>query len=251
MALLRLAAGGVLFAVVSLVFLALAIPLLPFRVLRVRLCNGYGKLCGRSIVWLARAQPRVAHPERLQGSNPAVFVTNHAATLDVFLGIWLCPWGACGVFKKEIVRVPFLGWLAVLSGHLLIDRRDHERAVKTLDEAARFLSQNRLGVWIFPEGTRSRDGRLQPFKKGFVHLAIQAGLPVVPVLVHGAHKSWRKGELPGIREMQLDVEVLEPIDTSAWRAETAAEHALAVQRLFEQGLREDQRPSTDALRAAG
>src|SRR5207237_1903077 len=105
MSLLRFLLGGVVLGVVSLVFIALALLLLPFRVARVKLCNAYGKVLGRALIALAGVTPRVPHFARLQGSNPAIYVTNHASTLDMFLGIWLCPIGACGVFKKEIVRV--------------------------------------------------------------------------------------------------------------------------------------------------
>src|SRR5947209_19715 len=134
MSLLRFLLGGILMGVVSLVFMAIAILLLPFRPARVRLCNVYGKILGRTVVALAGVTPRTPPFARLQASNPAIYVTNHASTLDVFLGIWLCPVGACGAFKKEFVRVPFIGWLAWLSGHLLLDRFNHERAVQTLDE---------------------------------------------------------------------------------------------------------------------
>src|SRR5438477_8766683 len=211
MSLLRFLLGGIVLGLVSMVFIAFALLLLPFRVARVKLCNGYGKILGRAIIALAGVRPHVPGYARLQRSNPAIYVTNHASTLDIFLGIWLCPIGACGVFKKEIVRVPFIGWLAALSGHLLLDRYNHERAVQTLEEAARFVREKRLGVWIMPEGTRSRDGRLQPCKKGFVHLAIQAGMPVVPVIVQGVPRHWRKERLVGYTPIDLDIEVLDPI----------------------------------------
>ncbi len=242
MSILRFLLGGLILAVVSLFFISLSILFLPWRVARVRINNGYGKILGRTIIWLAGVTPHLSHRERLQGSNPAIFVANHASTLDVFLGIWLCPFGACGVMKKEMAKIPFFGWLAVLSGHLLLDRGNHEKAVQTLTNAANFVRENRLGVWILPEGTRSRDGRLQPFKKGFVHLAIQAQMKVVPVIVHGAHRNWQKGRLLDYTPMDLDIEVLEPIDTQAWKLETAAEHAQAVYEVFARGVREDQKP---------
>jgi 1-acyl-sn-glycerol-3-phosphate acyltransferase len=241
--LLRLSAGFVFVGVTTTIFLALAAALLPFRVARVKLCNHYGHLVGRGVTWFAGITPRVAHPERLQGSNPAIYVMNHTSTVDAFLGIWLCPIGACGVFKKEIVRTPFYGQIAWLSGHLLVDRFNRDKAVETLKEAATFVRENRLGIWIMPEGTRSRDGRLLPFKKGFVHLAIAARFPVVPVVVHGAHRNWVTGELLSYTPITLDIEVLEPIDTSSWREETAGEHAEAVHRLFAERLPPDMRPS--------
>ncbi|MEW5740195.1 MAG: lysophospholipid acyltransferase family protein [Myxococcota bacterium] len=240
---IRLIFGFLWMAFASTVFMVLATLLMPFRVTRVKLCNWYGHIAGRSITWFAGVTPKVKHHERLQGSNPAIFVMNHTSTLDAFLGIWLCPIGACGVFKKEIVRVPFFGQLAWLSGHLLLDRFNKDKAVETLKDAADFVKKNRLGIWIMPEGTRSKDGRLLPFKKGFVHLAIATGFPVVPVIIHGAHKNWVKGTFFSFTPMDLDIEVLEPIDTSTWKEETAGAHADAVRAIFAERLPADMQPA--------
>jgi 1-acyl-sn-glycerol-3-phosphate acyltransferase len=242
MSLLRFLVGFLIVALASTVFIVVALLLLPWRVARVYACNVYGKVVGRTITALAGVTPVVQHHERIGQSRPAIYISNHASTLDLFLGIWLCPMGGCGLMKKEIVRVPFFGWLALLSGHLLIDRNNHERAIQTLIDAGTFVREHRLSVWMLPEGTRSRDGRLLPFKKGFVHLAIAAGMPVVPVIVHGAHRNWQKGRLLSYTPMTLDIEVLEPIDTSGWKAEDAGRHAQEVYDLVAARVREDQRP---------
>lgn len=241
--LFRFVAGFVVIMVMTLIVMVAVVLLLPFRVARIYVCNWWGHVVGRSIVFLAGVTPRVQGWDRLTGSMPAIFVMNHASTLDAFSGIWMCPYGGCGVFKKEIVKVPFYGQLAWLSGHLLLDRNNTGKAVETLKKMAAFMQKNSLGIWIFPEGTRSRDGRLQPFKKGFVHMAIATGFPVVPVVVHGAHKNWEKGSLLDFKPMTMDVDVLAPIETKGWKEETAAEHALAVHTVFAQTLRDDQKPS--------
>ena len=243
---LRLLAGLALFLVASLVTLVCALPLLPWRVARIKLTNFYGKVVGRSITWLAAVTPRFSHRERIDAAMPAIYIANHSATLDMFLSIWLCPYGGCGVLKKEIVRVPVFGVLALLSGHVLIDRGNKDKAVEALMDTAAMVKEKGLGLWIMPEGTRSKDGRLLPFKKGFVHLAIAAGLPIVPVVFHGAYKNWKKGSW-SFPPMDIDIEVLPPIDTKEWREETAGEHAAEVQALYVRTLREDQRP----LPAAG
>ncbi len=232
MSLVRFCVGFAVIMVLSLITMVLLPFLFPFRVTRIKLCNIYGKVCGRSIVWLAGVTPNVTNWERLAGSMPAIYVTNHTSTLDAFLCVWLCPIGACGVFKKEIVYVPFYGQIAYLSGHLLIDRGNKGKAVEALREIGQFMKKNRLGVWIMPEGTRSRDGSLLPFKRGFVHLAIATGLPVVPVVIHGAYKNWVTGKFLQFNPMTLDVEVLPPLDTSSWKEETASVHADSVRDIF-------------------
>jgi 1-acyl-sn-glycerol-3-phosphate acyltransferase len=182
---------------------------------------------------------------------PAIYVSNHASTLDAFVGIWLCPMGGCGVLKKEIVKVPGYGWIAWLSGHLLIDRANTGKAVETLKAQADLMKKHRLGAWIMPEGTRSRSGHLLPFKKGFVHLAIATGFPVVPVIVHDAHKNWEAKTFRFV-PMILDIEVLAPIDTTGWTEETAGEHAAKVHDVFAAHVRDDQKPlpAEPALQAA-
>jgi 1-acyl-sn-glycerol-3-phosphate acyltransferase len=239
--LIRLILGFIVIMIMTIIVISLCVVLLPFRVARIYVCNWWGHVVGRSIVFLAGVTPQVTGRDRIKTSMPAIFVMNHASTLDAFSGIWLCPYGGCGVFKKEIVKVPFYGQLAWMSGHLLLDRGNTGRAVETLKNMATFMQKHRLGIWIFPEGTRARDGRLQPFKKGFVHIALATGFPVVPVVVHGAHHNWEKGKFQ-FKPMQLDIDVLPPIDTKDWKEETAGEHARMVHEVFVAALRDDQKP---------
>lgn len=241
--LVRFLIGFAWVAFCSTALIPLLLVLLPFRVARIKVCNFYGKVVGRSITWLAGVTPKVAHHERINASMPAIYVSNHTSMLDLFVGIWLCPYGGCGVLKKEVARVPFFGQFALLSGHLLIDRFNKERAVEALATTAELVKKNRLGIWILPEGTRSKNGHLLPFKKGFVHLAIATGFPVVPVIVHGAHKNWEKGTMRFV-PMTIDIEVLPAIDTTTWKEETAGAHADAVHALFAERLHDDQKPLT-------
>lgn len=228
---LRLCVGFVVLAIISLIVLVMLPFLMPFRVARIKLCNVYGKTAGRAVVALAGVTPRITNKPGLDSSMPAIYVANHTSTLDAFLCVWLCPIGACGVLKKEIVHVPFYGWIAYLSGHLLIDRGNTGKAVESLREVGALVKSKRLGIWIMPEGTRSRDGSLLPFKRGFVHLAIATGLPVVPVVIHGAFRNWVAKTFQ-FKPMVLDIDVLPPIDTSAWREETATAHAESVRQIF-------------------
>lgn len=244
----RMVAGFLLVAVTCTLWLVVAVVLLPWRVLRIKLCNYYGKSVGWAITRLAGARPEIRNEERLDGSFPAIYVANHTSTLDAFISIWLCPVGGCGVMKKEVWKIPFFGLLYLLSGHLRIDRGRHAKAVAALADVAKLVRAHRLGIWIMPEGTRSRTGRLRPFKSGFVHLAIATGLPVVPVALHGVHRIWEHGTFRFVPQ-KLDIEVLRPVDTSGWRAETAQAHADEVHDLLAAALGEDQRPEPAATAA--
>jgi 1-acyl-sn-glycerol-3-phosphate acyltransferase len=226
----------------SILWILAGIVLLPFRVTRIKLCNYYGKIVGSTVARLfLGCKVNIKNQERLDESLPAIYITNHSSAMDVFIGMWICPVGGCGIAKKEIARVPVFGQLYWLSGHLLIDRSKREKAIAAMAEVANLVRTHRLGIWIWPEGTRSKTGRMLPFKKGFVHLALATKLPLVPVVIHNAHKTWPKGSgriYPGA----IDIEVLPPIDTSHWSVETMAEHVKEAESTFIAALGPDQRP---------
>lgn len=234
----KLLAAALVVGPLSVLYVLVCLVLLPWRVLRIRVGKVYGTLCGRAICALAGIRPSVRNPERLSG--PAIYVCNHASTVDMWAGMPLAPQGSCGVAKKQIVRIPFFGQAYFLSGHLLLDRGNRERAIASMDKTGQLVRHNGLSVWMWPEGTRSRDGRLRPLKKGFVHLALATGLPVVPVVFHDAHLLWPGGTLR-IAPGELRVDVLPAIDTSGWSAETAGLHALQVQSAFQAALGEGQK----------
>jgi lysophosphatidate acyltransferase len=224
--------------VLSSAFFTLMLLLLPWRALRLKICNVYGKINGRTLIWFAGSRPVVHNRERVNGSTPAIFVSNHSSTIDMWMGMWICPMGGGGLAKKEIVKVPGVGQLYLLSGHPLIDRSNRERAITTMNQMAEFMSANRLSLFLWPEGTRSKDGKLQAFKKGFVHAAIATQMPVVPVIAHHASTLWpRKGIR--FRSGDLHIEVLEPVDTSDWTAETIDAHVAQVRDIFVAHLAEE------------
>ena len=237
---LRIVVSFVLVSSGAVVYLLLSLLLLPWRPLRIRIGNVYGKILGPSVTRILGIRTRVRHPERLSGSSPAIYITNHTSILDVLIAMWLCPMGGCGIAKREIARIPFFGWAYRLSGHLLIDRGDREGAIAALAATAEVVRRHRLSIWIWPEGTRSRDGRLLSFRKGFVHLAIATGLPVVPMVLHSAHQ-----RVPGrsftLIPGELEMEVLEPIDTRAWKPETVGDHVEQTHAVFRRALRPAQR----------
>jgi len=241
---LRLVLGFTVVIVFASIAIVFSFLLLPWRRKRIQVGNLFGKTAGPILVWLAGCRPVFKDYELLAGQGPAVYVSNHVSIVDLMLGMWLTPLGGCGTAKKEIAKVPFFGWLYRLSGHLLLDRGDRERAIATLDKAADFVRSNGVSIWIWPEGTRSRDGRLSKFKKGFVHLAIATGLPVVAVVVHNAHHRW-PADTFAIYPGDLHIEVLPSIDTSTWQPETAGEHAEQVRAAFAAALAPEQRPLPD------
>lgn len=239
--LLRLGVGLVYMALATAVFAVGCLLLLPWRNARIRLCNVFGHITGRVCLWLAGATLTPGVAEQARSHAPAIYISNHTSVVDIFLGIWLAPSGTCGVAKKEVVWYPFFGQLYLISGHLLLDRGNRASAVASLSKMAALMHRHGLGVWIWPEGTRARDGRLKPFKKGFAHLALASRRPIVPIVVAGAHRAWEKGSLR-LRPTTLDIRVLDPIPTDDWTAEDLDARIEEVWRRFAAALPEDQRP---------
>jgi 1-acyl-sn-glycerol-3-phosphate acyltransferase len=125
-------------------------------------------------------------PGLWEGRRPAVFIANHASNLDAIA--LACHLGCrpAVIAKREMRWAPLLGQVLWLSGSVFIDRRNREKAIQSLQAVAHRVREG-LCLLAFPEGTRSRDGRTLPFKKGLFILAHEAGVPIVPMGIQGSH----------------------------------------------------------------
>lgn len=157
------------------------------------------------------------HPA-LDPSRPCVYVANHQSQLDIPALALAMPCDFRMVSKRELLPIPIFGWVLWLAGFIFIDRGDRERAIRSLDRAARRV-RGGTSIVVFAEGTRSPDGRLLPFKKGGFILALQAGVPIVPVSIRGGHAILPKGRL-SIRPGTIEIVFGAPVDTSAYSFET-------------------------------
>lgn len=228
---------GVMAAIFAVVMLILA----PSRRLRICAFNAFGRVTGRVMVMFAGATLPPGIRQRMQAAHPAIYVSNHTSYLDNFLASWAIPIGTVGMAQSGTVWVPFFGNLYAISGNVLVDRKDKRAAATALRTMIDLLQRHRLSAIIWPEGGRSIDGRLQPFKRGFGHLAIATRLPIVPVVVSNAHRCWSKGS-PFTQFARVGVQVLEPISTRDWTAKQLDQHVEEVWAKFAAALPPDQRP---------
>ena len=148
-----------------------------------------GKLWARQQLWFCGASWHSSGWENLpeeirNGSQSAIFMSNHESHLDPPLLMGAIPVPAVYIAKKEIRRMPFVGWAAWAAGVIFIDRSNAERAAKSIESAAKQIRQGK-SVVIFPEGTRTKNGQIGKFKKGGFNLAIKAGVPIVPLATVG------------------------------------------------------------------
>lgn len=149
---------------------------------------------GRGLLRATGVTVEVRGEERLRPDRPCVYVANHASFADIWVLLASLPGTIRFVFKKEFLRFPLLGLAMVRAGHIRIDRQRRAAAFAAYDDAAQAVRRGTSPV-VFAEGTRSRDGRLLPFKKGPFVLAIAAQVPVVPVLVEGGFALMPRGAL--------------------------------------------------------
>ena len=238
---LRVSVGFVLMAISVTIQFIMLLFVAPFLLVRIKACNYWGHVVGPMMMRVSGSPVEWVGREKISRDRPAIYISNHTSSIDIFLGIWVAPVGTVGVAKKEIVYVPFFGQLYWLSGHLRLDRTNRERAIESMRSLAEKVSQNRLSIYIWPEGTRSSDGRLLKFKKGAFHMAVQTKLPIIPIIVQGAHKCWEPKKYR-IQPSPVRVEVLDPIDTSDWTTENLDQHMADVRELMIENLPPEQRP---------
>jgi len=163
-----------------------------------------------------------------EGARPAVFIGNHTSLFDPPLLISTLPSHPVFVAKRELARVPFLGWVIWLADFIFIDRDHRGSARRSLQRAAVRIREGQ-SIVTFPEGTRSRDGGLLPFKKGPFVLAFEAGVPVVPIAIQGGPAilpkgTWRVSGGPYRISVGTPLEVSAYADAEALRK--AAEEAV-------------------------
>jgi 1-acyl-sn-glycerol-3-phosphate acyltransferase len=147
-----------------------------------------------SALWLCGVDVEISAPHGFP-EGPAIYASNHESALDVWLLFRTVPRnGLRFIAKQELFRIPVFGWYLRLARFVAVDRHHHARAVAALHEAGRVV-RGGTSLIVFPEGTRSPDGRVQPFKKGPFVVAMEAGVPVVPIAIAGAAALNPKGRL--------------------------------------------------------
>jgi 1-acyl-sn-glycerol-3-phosphate acyltransferase len=194
--------------------------------------------CGTLWAWLlcrlAFTRVRVVDKQNARKGQSYIIMSNHQSHFDVlaFYGHWgrQFRW----VIKKELRSVPGLGWYCAAGGHIFIDRSSREKSIEIL-KRARPLLDGGISVVFFPEGTRSRDGRLREFKKGGFMMALDLGLPILPVSISGS-----RHVLPG-RTLQLlpgriRIAIHKPIDVTQYGPERRDELIADVRKAIASGL---------------
>ena len=235
--------GVFIFGVMITAFFSLYSVLLTFLSPGEEKIHRVARNWARALLRLAGVQVHVIGPENVRTDRPQIFMANHQSDFDILIVLAYIPGQFRWIAKKELFKIPVFGKAMRNAGYIEIDRQNHEKALKSLDEAAQKIREGK-SVVTFPEGTRSRDGKIRPFKQGMFHLAIQAGVPIVPISIIGAHEIMPKRTLkfkPGRITMVID----RPVDVSGYTLETRSELIEKIRHIIVRNFESQAEPHKD------
>ena len=167
---------------------------------------------GPGVVWLTRCN-LVQHPGFVPTpGEPYIYVMNHQSMMDIVAAFVAIPRNFRFIAKKSLKPIPFLGWYMTATGMVFIDRKNRQAALRSLDEACQSI-RGGISILVYPEGTRSHDGAILPFKKGPFVMAIQSGVPLVPVAVEGSRRILGR-DTARLFPATVNVKIGQPIPTT-------------------------------------
>jgi len=179
---------------------------------RSRCYHPISRAWARLIIWASRNPVTIAGLDRLDPGRPAIYMTNHQSYFDVICLAALLPVPVRFVAKKILVYIPVFGQAMWASGHIIVQRENRQQSFQALDQAAEKI-QRGTSVLVFPEGTRSPDHRLGPFKKGGFVLGVKAQVPIIPISIAGTRPMMPKGSYRFART-RVRMAVAEPVSTA-------------------------------------
>lgn len=164
------------------------------------------------ILKICRVRVEVSGREHLERGRTYVLASNHQSLFDTPILFAYLPVSFRILYKRSLNRIPFLGWHLFLSGHIGVERENRAQARESLDRAAERVRTG-TSIVVFPEGTRSYDGVMRPFKKGSFRIAIRAGAPVVPLAIADSHRVMRRGQVTVFpRTVKLTIDRPVPVE---------------------------------------
>lgn len=167
----------------------------------------------RSVLWLLLIPIKVTGQENVDPKQSYVFVANHQSFLDVFAVYGWLPNNFKWLMKKEIRKVPFVGTACAVAGHIFVDRSNPRAALQSMDHIKKELVDG-ISTVIFPEGTRTKTGEMGRFKQGAFKIAMDMGLPVVPLSLSGFFKAMPSGQAFANPRARVSLHIGKPIDIS-------------------------------------
>ena len=176
------------------------------------------RIWARSILMVSRVHVSVSGLSNIEPDKSYIYMANHQSNFDIPVLLGYLPVQFRWLAKAELFKIPVFGRAMLGAGYVKIDRFNQESAFASINEAAQKMKDG-VSVMIFPEGTRSRDGNIRSFKKGGFVMAVDSGVPIVPVILRGTWPIMAKNSLR-INRGDVEMEIARPIDTIGYSRET-------------------------------
>jgi len=173
--------------------------------------HGIARLWAKIIVWVSGVKVKTEGLEHVRGEGPFLFMSNHQGSYDIFALEAYLPFHFKWLAKKELFSIPVLGWAMAAAGYIPIDREGTRKTVEAMNEAARKIQEG-MSLVIFPEGSRSPDGSIQPVKKGVFTSAIISKVPIIPIAITGSREIMPKEKMT-ITSGEIRIRIDPPIET--------------------------------------
>jgi 1-acyl-sn-glycerol-3-phosphate acyltransferase len=190
------------------------------------------RIWARSILIFSRVHVSVKGLSHIEPDKSYIYMANHQSNFDIPVLLGYLPVQFRWLAKAELFKIPVFGRAMLGAGYVKIDRFNRESAFESISEAAQKMKKG-VSVMIFPEGTRSKDGNIRPFKKGGFVMAVDSGVPIVPVIIRGTWPIMAKSSLR-INRGDVEMEITAPIDTSGYSRESKGELMDAVRTVIRQ-----------------
>ena len=195
---------------------SLALFIALFDPTRGKAVSWFTRLWSRFILVTLRTPYQVQGLDLLDPDENYIFAANHSSSIDIPLLFGCLPYWLVPIAKIELKWIPILGWAMQAGGHVFIDRSNHEKAMKSMDEIKHSLLVKPRSILLFPEGSRTLNGEIQPFKPGGLLLGIETGMLIVPIAISGTFESLNKGSKQ-FKKHKLLLKVGEPINSGSYQ----------------------------------
>ncbi len=184
------------------------------------------------VLKILQAKVKIENEERLDPNQSYLIMANHNSFIDFPVLFNKLPFYTYFIAKKELRKIPLLGWYIESYGMIYIDRSDRINSQKSIVAAGKLIASGKR-VIIFPEGTKSKDGKIGPFKKGGFHLAKQANVPILPIKIENARNVWPNKKTFQLRRGQITVKIGNPIEQKELENMGILEQTIFVKKIIE------------------
>ena len=199
-------------------FMAVMVILVSFVTAGGDTAHKVGRIWAKCILALSNIRVTVKGLSNLKPGRSYIYMANHMSNFDIPVLQAFLPVQFRWLAKAELYKIPVFGYAMKRAGYISIDRSDRKSAIESLNKAVKIIRDG-ISVVIFPEGTRSRNHNIQPFKKGGFFLAVDSGVPIIPIIIHGTERIMPKKQML-IKPGNVTLEIAKPINSSDYTRKT-------------------------------